>query len=86
MPPPFRRDEAEPIYQAMTKRDIAGRARRLRRFLRDLEANPPVDDRWMTATNRLWHWSHGDRTAKWAYYTDRFLEVAAQEKGADAPT
>jgi hypothetical protein len=77
MAPPFRAGTTvEEEGPALSKRDVAARARRLRGFLRELEDSPPVDRRWTTATNMMWLWRHGDRTAKWAYCTDEFLREA----------
>tara|TARA_B100001123_G_C15215403_1_gene989015 strand:+ start:525 stop:788 length:264 start_codon:yes stop_codon:yes gene_type:complete len=77
MPPPFRAGTTvEEEGPALSRRDIAARARRLRGFLRELEDSPPVDGRWTAATNRMWLYARGDRGAKWARHTDDFLREA----------
>ena len=76
MAPLFRPPRHEEEGPALSRRDITARAKRRRGFLRALEASPPVDRRWAIATNMMWLYARGDRSAKWARHTDAFLREA----------
>ena len=76
MAPLFRPPRHEEEGPALSRRAITARAKRLPGFLRALAASPPVDRRWAIATNMMWLYARGDRSAKWARHTDAFLREA----------